>query len=65
MPETTESRKEKIEHAEYGAEEAKKIFGDLIARAGFGAERIVITRFGKEIAALIPISDLEVLDGAA
>jgi prevent-host-death family protein len=64
MEEPTESRKEKPQHAEIGAEEAKRSFGELVARVGFGGERIVITRFGKAIAALVPTRDLEALDAA-
>lgn len=65
MEEAIESRKEKVQHAEIGTEDARRTFADLIARVGFGGERIVITRFGKRIAAIVPTRDLEALDGAA
>ena len=39
--------------------EARKTFADLLSQVGFGKERIVLCRNGKEIAALIPITDLE------
>lgn len=64
MDEAPESRKEKTPHFEVGAEEAKRSFGELLARAGFGGERIVITRHGKQIAALVPTRDLATLDAA-
>lgn len=44
------------------ASEARDDFGSLISRAGFGKERIVLTRRGKEIVALIPIEDLHLLE---
>lgn len=40
------------------------ILGDLILRAGYGNERIVFTRRGKRIAALVSIADLERLSAA-
>ena len=51
--------------AEVTADAAKRSFGELLARAGFGHERIAITRHGKKIAALVSVQDLEALDGAA
>jgi prevent-host-death family protein len=65
MPDVSEARKENEARTEVTADEAKRSFGELIARAGFGNERIAITRHGKKIAAIIGVRDLEVLDGAA
>jgi prevent-host-death family protein len=62
MEEPTETRKERRPNTEIGAEEAKRSFGELVARSGFGGERFVITRFGKAIAALVSTSDLEKLE---
>lgn len=48
------------------SDEARRSFGDLLARAGHKDERIVITLYGKEHAALIGMKDLErlrALDG--
>jgi prevent-host-death family protein len=50
---------------EVTAEDAKRTLGELLSRAGFGKERIAITRHGKRIAALVSAQDLERLDGAA
>ena len=50
---------------EVTALELKRGLGGLLARAGFGHERIAITRHGKKIAALVSAQDLEALDGAA
>lgn len=51
--------------SEIGAEDAKRTLGDLLSRVGFGNERIVITRHGKRIAALVSAQDLERLDKTA
>lgn len=44
-----------------GLELARATLGELVLRAGFGNERIPITRHGKQTAALIGIRDLEKL----
>lgn len=49
----------KGESGEVGAEEARKDLTGLMMRAGFGNERIVLTRNGKRTAALIGMRDLE------
>ena len=36
---------------------------DALNRAGFGGERIVLERRGKAVAALVPLRDLERLEG--
>ena len=41
--------------------EAKEQFTDLINRVVHHKERIVLTRRGKEIAAIIPIDDLKLI----
>ena len=45
----------------YSAKDAREDFSDLISKAAFGNERIVITKNGKNAAAVVPISDLELL----
>lgn len=42
-----------------GLELARATLGDLVLRAGFGNERIVLTRKGKQTAALIGMKDLK------
>lgn len=44
--------------------EARAAFAELINRVGYGGERVVITRHGKPLVALIPATELasEVLD---
>ena len=41
--------------------EAKEQFADLINRVAHSKERIILTRRGNEIAAIIPIEDLQLL----
>ena len=41
---------------------ARNDFSTLINRAAFGKERIVLTRRGKEIVAVIPIEDMKRLE---
>ena len=42
--------------------EARNEFADLINRASFGKERFVLTRRGKELAAIVPVEDLALLE---
>jgi len=44
------------------ATKAKDAFSDTLNRAAYGKERIILTRRGKPIAALVPLEDLELLD---
>lgn len=44
---------------EVGAEDARKGLTELMGRAGFGDERIVLTRNGKPTAAIIGMADLD------
>jgi antitoxin (DNA-binding transcriptional repressor) of toxin-antitoxin stability system len=38
--------------------EARKRFSVLVSRAAFGRERIALTRYGRMLAAVVPINDL-------
>ncbi|HUT54967.1 MAG TPA: type II toxin-antitoxin system Phd/YefM family antitoxin [bacterium] len=42
--------------------EARENLSDLINKAAYGKERIVFTRRGKELVALVPMDDLELLE---
>lgn len=42
-----------------GIRRARDILGDLVSRAQYGNERIVIVRHGKQAAALIGMKDIE------
>jgi prevent-host-death family protein len=40
---------------------ARERFAEIVADAAFGEKRTVITRHGKEVAAIVPISDLDAM----
>jgi prevent-host-death family protein len=44
------------------AAEARNQLSELINRAAYGRERIVLTRRGKQLAALVPMEDVELLE---
>lgn len=44
------------------ASKAREGFSDTINRVAFGKERVVLRRRGKEVAAVIPIADLRLLE---
>ena len=42
--------------------EARESFATTINRVTFGGERVVLTRHGKRVAAVVPIEDLELIE---
>lgn len=42
--------------------EARKAFSKTVNRVAFGKERIVLERRGEDVAAIIPVEDLAVLE---
>ena len=42
--------------------EARQDFADLVNRAAYGGERVRVVRRGREIAAIVPIEDVELLE---
>ena len=42
--------------------DARKDFADLVNRVAYGGERLVIVRRGKDVAAVIPMADLQLLE---
>ena len=42
--------------------QARNNFSDVVNRAGYGKERVILTRRGKPIAAVVPIEDVEFLE---
>jgi len=50
--------------AELTSKEAARNFSALVSRAAFGGERIVLTRHGRPIAAVVSVADLEKLTQA-
>lgn len=44
------------------AAKAKSAFSETLNRTAFGKERIILTRRGKPLAALVPLEDLDLLN---
>ena len=44
------------------AAKAREGFSDLVSRAAYAKERLVVTRRGKAVVAMVPIEDLELLE---
>ena len=42
--------------------DARSDLADLLNRVAYGKERLVITRHGRELAALVPIEDLQLVN---
>jgi prevent-host-death family protein len=42
--------------------DARKDLADVLNRAAYGKERVVLTRRGKDVAAIVPIDDLMILE---
>ena len=42
--------------------EAREQFAELVNRAAYGKERIILTRRGKALAAIIPIEDVRLIE---
>lgn len=41
---------------------ARKQFAEVINRSAYGKERVILTRRGKDIVALVPIEDMKLLN---
>jgi prevent-host-death family protein len=44
------------------AKEARENFSELVNRTAFGKERVVVTRNKRQVAAVVPVEDLELLE---
>lgn len=42
--------------------EARESFSTTVNRVAFGGERVVLTRHGRRVAAVVPIQDLELIE---
>lgn len=42
--------------------EARRQLADLVNRVAYGKERVVLTRHGRAVAALVPLEDLSLLE---
>lgn len=47
---------------EISTAETRKHMAELLNRAAYGGERFVVTRHGKELAAIVPLSEVNLLD---
>ena len=47
--------------AELSTVEARERFAELLNRAAYGKERLILTRRGKPVVAVVPIEDLQLL----
>jgi prevent-host-death family protein len=45
----------------YTAKEARENFSEVISKAAYGSQRVVVTKNGRDSVAIVPISDLELL----
>ncbi len=45
----------------YTTTDARNSFSDIINRAAYGKERVLLSRRGKKIAAVVPIEDVQLL----
>lgn len=60
-----DSKRSEADHESFPIVKARTVLGELANRAGYGNERIRLTRRGKVIAALVSASDLAKLEGSA
>jgi prevent-host-death family protein len=42
--------------------DARKNLAELLNRVAYGKERVIVTRHGKEVAAIVPMEELGVID---
>jgi prevent-host-death family protein len=49
-------------HRKIASSEARSEFSDLVNRAAYAGERVIVHRRKKPVAALVPIEDLELLE---
>jgi prevent-host-death family protein len=56
---TTSRSPAELEETSMPTSRARLDFGDLLNRAAYGKERIVLTRRGRALVAVIPLEDLE------
>jgi prevent-host-death family protein len=45
----------------YTAKEARENFSEVISKAAYGSQRVVVTKNGRDSVAIVPIADLELL----
>ncbi len=50
------------DHGPVSTGDARDRFSEILNRAAFGKERVVLTRRGKPLVALVPMEDIEALE---
>jgi len=45
--------------------EARRAFAEIVNRVAYGNERVTVVRHGREVVAIVPISDLRQLEAIA
>ena len=60
-----DSKRSEVDHDSFSIVKARAALGELVNRAGYGKERIRLTRRGKVVAAIVSRADLDRLNGAA
>jgi len=48
--------------SEFSTSQAREQFAELINQAAYAKERVVLTRRGKKVVAIVPIEDLELIE---
>ncbi len=49
--------------SKYTTAKAREEFSEVLNRAAYGKERIVLTRRGKDLVGVVPIEDIHILEG--
>lgn len=60
----TDTKSRRKQRTSVTADQARDDMKDLLNRAEFGGERVIITRHGKPAAAVVSIDDLEKIEAA-
>lgn len=60
-----DSKRSDVTHESFSIVKARAALGELAIRAGYGNERIRLTRRGKLVAAIVSAADLAKLEGSA
>ncbi|MBI2026886.1 MAG: type II toxin-antitoxin system Phd/YefM family antitoxin [Deltaproteobacteria bacterium] len=48
--------------SKFSAVKAREAFSEVVSRAAYGKERILVTRKGKNVAAIVPMEDVQLLE---
>ena len=51
-----------VQMTRLAASEVRHQFAEVVNQVAFGGERVVLHRHGKDVAAIVPVADLELLE---